>query len=62
MPEGTIQAAETVGLALGGIVVTLLGLMIWFYPGPVALSDRLPFGLLFLIPGVLLLGRLYGTR
>jgi hypothetical protein len=42
-----------VGLALVGTVGVVLMLLILFWPGPFAPSDRIPFALLFGIPGIL---------
>ncbi len=44
---------RTVGLALLGVVGVALMLLILLWPGPFAPSDRIPFALLFGIPGIL---------
>lgn len=44
---------RTVGLALAGAVGVVLMALILLWPGPFAPSDRIPFALLFGIPGVL---------
>ncbi len=36
-----------------GALSVVLGLVILVYPGPVSITDRLPFGLLFLVSGIL---------
>lgn len=51
------DTARTIGLWLAGLVIVLLGALVLFYPGPLALGDRVPFGLLFLIPGLIVLNR-----
>jgi uncharacterized membrane protein HdeD (DUF308 family) len=38
---------------VGGVLSMVLGLAILVYPGPVSITDRLPFGLLFLVSGIL---------
>ena len=37
----------------GGVLAVALGLLILLWPGPVSITDRLPFALLFLLPGLL---------
>lgn len=44
---------RTVGLVLAGLVGVVLMLLILLWPGPFAPSDRIPFALLFGIPGAL---------
>jgi len=44
---------------VGGVLAILLGLAVLAWPGPVSLTDRLPFGLLFLVPGVFALYHAY---
>ncbi|MFB6361251.1 MAG: hypothetical protein ABEH59_08005 [Halobacteriales archaeon] len=57
MAAPELDNLRTVGLWLAGIVISLLGALVLFYPGPVALGDRVPFGLLFVIPGLIVLNR-----
>lgn len=57
MATTRLDSARTAGLWLAGIVILLLGALVLFYPGPLALGDRVPFGLLFVIPGLMVLNR-----
>ncbi|MDY6818162.1 MAG: hypothetical protein SVG88_05810 [Halobacteriales archaeon] len=40
-------------LTVLGVIALLLFLLILFYPGPLALNDRVPFALIFGIPGLM---------
>lgn len=35
----------------GGVLAVVLGLIILLWPGPVSITDRLPFALLFFLSG-----------
>jgi len=51
-----VTAAFEAGLArwlVGGVLGIIAGLVVLFWPGPLSIADRLPFGLLFLLSGVL---------
>ena len=47
---GRFDAREARWLG-GGVLAIALGLLILLWPGPLSITDRLPFGLLFLLPG-----------
>lgn len=36
---------------VSGVLATVLGLLILLWPGPVSITDRLPFALVFILPG-----------
>jgi uncharacterized membrane protein HdeD (DUF308 family) len=36
---------------VAGVLATALGLVVLLWPGPVSITDRLPFALLFLLSG-----------
>ncbi len=57
MAAAQLGDLRTFGLWLAGILILLLGALVLFYPGPLALGDRVPFGLLFVIPGLIVLQR-----
>jgi uncharacterized membrane protein HdeD (DUF308 family) len=44
---------------VGGVLSALLGLVVLIWPGPVAITDRLPFALLLLVPGAFALYHVY---
>ena len=51
-----VTSALGVGLAgwlVGGVLAIVLGLAVLLWPGPLSITDRLPFGLLFVLPGAL---------
>ena len=50
---------ELVRWLVGGALGVLLGLVVLFWPGPVSLTDRLPFALLLLAPGAFALYHVY---
>jgi hypothetical protein len=35
----------------GGVLAVVLGFVVMFWPGPVSITDRLPFALLFFLSG-----------
>lgn len=53
--SASLPAAGVIGRVIAGVVALALGLMILLWPGPFAPTDRIPFALLFLIPGVIAL-------
>jgi uncharacterized membrane protein HdeD (DUF308 family) len=44
---------EVADWVIAGSLSVLIGLLVLLWPGPVALTDRLPVALLFLAPGAL---------
>jgi len=49
-----VTAVFEAGLArwlVGGVLAIVLGLSVLLWPGPLSITDRLPFGLLLLLPG-----------
>lgn len=53
--SASLPAARVIGRVILGAIAILLGLTILLWPGPFAPTDRIPFALLFLIPGVIAL-------
>ncbi|MFB6296811.1 MAG: DUF308 domain-containing protein [Halobacteriales archaeon] len=45
--------AEMARWIVAGVLSVLIGLLVLLWPGPVAVTDRLPVALLFLAPGAL---------
>lgn len=43
--------AEWANWIVAGALSALIGLVVLLWPGPVAVTDRLPFALIFLVPG-----------
>lgn len=53
MNGGTTRfSLQGIGWTVIAAVTLLLAALILFWPGPLALTDRIPFSLLFAIPGV----------
>jgi uncharacterized membrane protein HdeD (DUF308 family) len=50
---------EQANWIVGGVLAVLIGLLILLWPGPIAITDRLPVGLLFLVPGTFALYSAY---
>lgn len=50
---------EQANWIVGGVLAVLIGLLILLWPGPIAITDRLPVGLLFLVPGAFALYSAY---
>ena len=44
---------------IGGVLATVLGLVVLFWPGPVSITDRLPFALVLILPGAFALYHAY---
>jgi hypothetical protein len=44
---------------VGGVFAVALGLVILVWPGPISITDRLPFSLILLLPGVFALYHVY---
>ncbi len=53
MSTSTGVEPETVGVGFLSGLALLLGLVILLWPGPLSLTDRVPFALVLLIPGIL---------
>jgi hypothetical protein len=47
----TVLDAELSHWLAGGVLATVLGLLVLLWPGPLSITDRLPFALLFLLSG-----------
>jgi len=50
-----VTAGIDAGLArwfVGGVLAIVFGLAVLLWPGPVSITDRLPFALLFLLSGI----------
>ncbi|MDX1744575.1 MAG: DUF308 domain-containing protein [Halobacteriales archaeon] len=53
--SASLPPVAVIGRVIVGVIALALGLMILLWPGPFAPTDRIPFALLFLIPGVIAL-------
>lgn len=51
---GDVTAVFDTGLShwlVAGVLATIVGLLVLFWPGPLSVTDRLPFALVFLLSG-----------